>query len=245
VAVYIFGFGGVFATYQGISHLRHPEPVSHIWWNYAVLGLAAAFDLYSWKISYRELLARKDPDESTWDEIIGSKDPTVFTVFLEDSAALLGILVAFLGIGLGRVFRNPYLDPVASILIGTLLAAVAVLLGRESGALLVGERTNRARITTISETIRTDPAVEKVGELRTMQLGPDHVLLTANVKFHRGMDVQQIESSVKRIEDQIHRQDPTIAEIFIEADPLGGHGERLAESGRESHRDHERRAEHS
>ena len=219
VAVYIFGFGGVFAIYQGISHLRHPEPFSHSGWNYAVLAFAAAFDLYSWKISYRELLARKDPDESTWDEIIGSKDPTVFTVFLEDSAGLVGVLLAFLGIFLGRVFRNPYFDPISSILIGALLAAVAVLLGRESGALLVGERTNRARIVNISETIRTDPAVEKVGVLRTMQLGPDHVLLTANVKFHRGMDVQQIESSVKRIEDKIHRQDPTIEQIFIEADP--------------------------
>ena len=228
VAVYIFGFGGVFATYQGISHLRHPEPFSHVEWNYAVLVFAAAFDLYSWKIAYRELLSRKDLDESTWDEIIGSKDPTVFTVFLEDSAGLVGVALAYLGIFLGQVFRNPYLDPVASILIGALLAAVAVLLGRESGALLVGERTNRARIMTISETISTDPSVEKVGDLRTMQLGPDHVLLTANVKFRRGMDVQQIESSVKRIEDQIHRQDPTIEEIFIEADPIGEPDENLS-----------------
>ncbi len=90
VAVYIFGIGGGFAMYQGISHLRHPLPSANIGWNYVVLVFAAAFDLYSWRISYRELLSRKDPDESTWDEIIGSKDPSVFTVFLEDSAGLVG-----------------------------------------------------------------------------------------------------------------------------------------------------------
>ncbi len=222
VAVYIFGIGGGFAMYQGISHLRHPLPSANIGWNYVVLVFAAAFDLYSWRISYRELLSRKDPDESTWDEIIGSKDPSVFTVFLEDSAGLVGTAIAFLGIFLGHVLRNPYLDPIASILIGVLLGAVAVLLGRESGALLVGERTNRARIKRLGEIIRADPAVEKVGELLTMQLGPDQVLLTANIKFRRAMDVQQIESSVHRIEDHIHRQDPTIERIFIEPNPLEG-----------------------
>jgi hypothetical protein len=109
-----------------------------------VLALAALFDFYSWRISYRELLTRKDPDESTWEEVVGSKDPTVFTVFLEDSAGLAGTFLAFLGIFLGRMLHNPYLDPIASIAIGFLLAAVAILLGRESGALLLGERTNRA-----------------------------------------------------------------------------------------------------
>jgi divalent metal cation (Fe/Co/Zn/Cd) transporter len=104
------------------------------------------FEAYSWRVSYRELQSRKDPDETTWEEIIGSKDPTIFTVFLEDSAGLIGTLLAFLGIFLGHVLHNPYLDPAASMLIGLLLVAVAILLGHESGALLVGERTNRARI---------------------------------------------------------------------------------------------------
>jgi cation diffusion facilitator family transporter len=156
VAVYIFGFGGGLAIYQGISHLRHPESSTHIGWNYAVLAVAAAFEFYSWQISYRELLSRKDPAEPTWDEIIGSKDPTVFTVFLEDSAGLVGTVLAFFGIFLGRVLHNQYLDPIASVLIGLLLAGVALLLGRESGALLVGERTNRARIARINRIIQTD-----------------------------------------------------------------------------------------
>lgn len=220
VAVYIFGAGGGFAIYYGISHLRHPEPSSYVGWNYAVLALAFVFDFYSWRVSYLELQSRKDPDESTWDEIIGSKDPTVFTIFLEDAAGLVGTLLAFLGIFLGHMLHNPYLDPAASVLIGLLLGAVAVLLGRESGALLVGERTNRTRIKHVRQIILADPAVEAVGDLLTMQLGPDQVLLTVDIRFRQGLDVRQLESAIDRIENRIHQQEPMIERIFIEADSL-------------------------
>ena len=222
VAVYIFGMGGVLAMYQGITRLRRPETFAHAGWNYAVLALATVFELYSWRVSYRELLKRKDPHESTWQEIVGSKDPTVFTVFLEDTAALVGIALAFLGIFLSHLLKRPYIDAAASILIGVLLSVIAVFLGRESGALLVGERTNRSRMQRIRDIIRSDPAVDQMGDVLTMQLGPDEVLLNATVKFRRDMDVRQIESSVERIEERIHREDPTVENIFIEADPLDG-----------------------
>jgi divalent metal cation (Fe/Co/Zn/Cd) transporter len=187
--------------------------------------VAFAFDFYSWRISYRELQSRKDPEESTWDEIIGRKDPTVFTVFLEDSAGLLGTLLAFLGIFLGHLLHNPYLDPAASVLIGLLLGAVAVLLGRESGALLVGERTNRATIKRVREVIRADPSVEDVGDLLTMQLGPDQVLLTVDIRFRQGLDVRQLESAIDRIETHFRQEEPAIERIFTEADSLKRVGE--------------------
>ena len=218
VAVYIFGVGGGLAVHEGISHLKHPEIPSHPGWSYAVLALAAVFDFFSWRISYRELRARKDPNESTWDEIIGGKDPTVFTVFLEDSAGLLGVLLAFLAIFLGRQFNNPYLDPIASIVIGLVLAVLAVFLGRESGELLVGERTNRARIEHLNEIIRADPAVEEVGDLLTMQLGPEQVLLTVNIQFRRKLPLEQLESAIERIEARIRREQPSVQRIFIEAE---------------------------
>jgi cation diffusion facilitator family transporter len=220
VAVYIFGAGGALAVYRGISHLHHPEPTANLSWSYAVLAFAAGFEFYSLRISYRELRLRKDPNESTWDEIIGSKDPTIFTVFLEDSAGLAGTFLAFLGILLGHVSHSPYPDPAASVLIGLLLAAVAILLGRESGALLVGERTNRSRIKRVGEIIRSDPSVEQVGDLLTMQLGPDQVLLTVDIKFRRGLDVQHLESAIDRIESRIRKEEPTIERIFIEVDSL-------------------------
>lgn len=138
VAVYIFALGGGLAVYQGVSRIRHPVLPENVGWSYLVLAGAAAFEAYSWRISYRELCRSKDPHETILDEIIGSKDPTVFTVFLEDSAGLIGAVLAFFGILFSKMFSNPYLDPAASILIGILLALVAVLLGRETGALLVG-----------------------------------------------------------------------------------------------------------
>ncbi|HEX6822316.1 MAG TPA: cation diffusion facilitator family transporter [Candidatus Sulfotelmatobacter sp.] len=218
VAVYIFGVGGGLAVLEGISHLKHPELPTHAGWNYAVLALAAVFDFYSWLISYRELRSRKDPNESVWDEIKGGKDPTVFTVFLEDSAGLLGVFLAFAAIFLGRQLNNPYLDPIASIVIGLVLAVLAVFLGRESGALLVGERTNRARIERLNEIIRGDSAVEEVGDLLTMQLGPEQVLLTVNIQFRRKLTLEQLESAIERIEARIRQEQPSVQRIFIEAE---------------------------
>jgi len=220
VAVYIFSLGGGLAVYRGISRMQHPSLPENVGWNYAVLAMAAVFEFYSWRVSYRELLRRKDPDESLFDEIVGSKDPTVFTVFLEDSAGLIGTVLAFLGIFLGGTFHNLYLDPLASILIGILLAAVALLLGRETGALLIGERTNRSRIRRIRKIIKEEPAVERIGEVLTMQLGPHQTLLTATIKFRRPLSLQQLESTIDLVEKRIREQDPTMERIFIEPDSL-------------------------
>ncbi|HET6219876.1 MAG TPA: cation diffusion facilitator family transporter [Acidobacteriaceae bacterium] len=220
VAVYIFGIGAGLALYNGVSRLLHPRPSVSVGWSLTVLAFTAVFEGYSWRLSYRELQARKEPDESTWDEIIGSKDPTIFTVFLEDFAGLIGTFLAFLGILLGHLFHNPYLDPAASVLIGLLLLGVALLLGRESGALLVGERTNRSRIKRVKELICRDPFVENVGDLLTMQLGPDQVLLAVDIRFRRGLDIQQLESTIDRLEARIRQEEPTVRDIFIEADSL-------------------------
>jgi divalent metal cation (Fe/Co/Zn/Cd) transporter len=124
-------------------------------------GLSAAFDFYSWRISYLELRTQKKRGESVWDEVVGSKDPSIFTVFLEDSASLIGILIAFCGILLGQISNRPYFDPAASILIGILLFGTAALLGRESGALLVGERTRSATILKVERILRDEPSIEK------------------------------------------------------------------------------------
>lgn len=220
VAVFIFGIGGALSFYGGLVHLFHAEPPTHLGWNYSVLAIAAAFDLYSWRISYRELLARKDPHETVWDEIVGSKDPTVFTVLLEDSAGLIGAFIAFLGIFLAHVLKKPFLDPAASILIGLLLAAVALVLGRETGALLAGERTNRDRIKRIRETLSADRDIEAIGEILTMQLGPDQALLTVGVRFQRGLTVEDVERAIERMKGALREKDQSLGQIFIEPEPL-------------------------
>lgn len=220
VAVYIFALGSGLAIYRGISHMWVPSLPKNVGWNYAVLAVAAAFEFYSWRVSYLELRSRKDPEESILDEIIGSKDPTIFTVFLEDSAGLIGTVLAFLGICFSVTLHNPYLDPAASILIGILLAAVALLLGRETGALLIGERTNRARIRKIRKILEEDPVVERIGELLTMQLGAQQALLTAVIRFRRPLSLERLESEIERIKKRIQDEDPTMERIFIEPERL-------------------------
>jgi cation diffusion facilitator family transporter len=219
VAVYIFALGGGFTIYRGISRMRDPALPESVGWSYSVLAIAAVFEFYSWRVSFRELRRRKDPEETVFDEIVGSKDPSVFTIFLEDSASLIGTALAFLGIFLGAKLHNPYLDPSASILIGILLAGVAILLGRETGALLIGERTNRARIGKVRKIIADEASVEGIGELLTMQLGPDHALLNAKVKFRGSLTLQQLESTIQRLETRIREQEPTMERIFIEPHP--------------------------
>jgi len=168
------------------------------------------------------LRARKKRGESVWDEVVGSKDPSIFTVFLENSASLIGIVIAFCGILLGQIFNRPYLDPAASILIGILLFGTAALLGRESGALLVGERTRTATILKVERILRDEPSIEKVGDLLTMQLGPEQVLLTAGVRFQRELSVEHLEKEISKIESHIRTEEPRIRQIFLQPDPPDG-----------------------
>jgi divalent metal cation (Fe/Co/Zn/Cd) transporter len=219
-----------FAIHQGISHIRHSQEFNPCGLELWSTSIAFASEFYSWRNSYQELLSRKDPEESTWDEIIGSKNPTVFTIFLEDSAGLAGTLLAFVGIFFGHAFHRLLFDPLAPILIGLLLTAVAVLLGRESGALLMGERTNRAIIRRVRKIICIDSAVDNVGDLLTMQLGPDQVLVNVDIRFRRGLDVQEIEFAIDRIEKHIRQEEPTVGRIFIEVDSLRSGSKSRAEA---------------
>jgi cation diffusion facilitator family transporter len=147
VAVLIFGLGGGVSFYEGVQHVRHPEPMKDPLWNYVVLGFAAVFEGSSFVIALRQFL-KQAGDTPFWQALHRSKDPTTYTVLAEDAAALVGLVIAALGIGLSHRFDKPELDGTASIIIGLLLAGVAVALIRESRGLLIGEgiRPETARI---------------------------------------------------------------------------------------------------
>ena len=205
VAVFIFGSGGVLAAHEGISRILHPQLPEHPVWNYIVLGVGFLFEGYSWRISRRELMKHSSWGESTWQRVLRSKDPTIFTVFLEDTAALIGIGIAGVGIFLAHLLRNPYFDPAASILIAVLLVVIAVLLGRESGALLIGMR----------EIIRSDKAVEDVGDPFDDAPWPEPVLLAVDIKFRGGLNVRELEAAIDRIEQRIRKEDPPCRESLL------------------------------
>jgi cation diffusion facilitator family transporter len=220
VALSVFSLGGGLSIYHGITALRHPEPLQDPMWNYVVLGVSACFEGYSWNVSRKALNKRRKAGASLWQTVHASKDASVFTVFIEDTAALLGLAIAAVGITLGHVFDSPYFDPAASVLIGLLLVGAAFALARETGALLVGEGIGTEATRRVCEILRDDPSIEDVGKLLSMQLGPDEVLLTAAVRFNRGMRIDEVEAAIERLEKAVAAVYPAIRHIYFESGAL-------------------------
>ena len=218
VAILIFALGGGMSVYEGVTHLIRPHHADATW-NYVVLGFAFVFEsissVFAFKAFRGELKGR-----GAIQAIRASKDPTSFTVLFEDSAALLGLVVAFLGIFLGQAFHNPYFDGAASILIGGILASVAVFLAYETKGLLIGEGVGPETLESLRSIAGTDAAVQEVRKSLTMHFGPHEVLLTLDILFKKELTAEDITSAINRIEAAIRARHPEIKHVFIEAKSL-------------------------
>lgn len=219
VAVLIFGAGGGISAYEGVLHMLNPEPLQDPKWNYVVLASAAVFEGISFSIAVHKVWKEKG-SRPFLKALHVSKDPSTFTVVAEDSAALIGLLLAALGIWSSHHFDMPVLDGAASVAIGILLAGVAVLLIHESRSLLVGEGVDRDMASEIRRLAQADDAVASVAQPLTMYFGPDEVLLNLDVKFHSGISGGEIAASVNRIERGIRGRFHAVKRIYIEAKPI-------------------------
>ena len=217
VAILIFGVGGGMAVYEGITHLLHPGPLHDPTANYIVLSLAFVAESVSLGIAVKEIVATKGP-QSLWQAVHTSKNPAVFVVLFEDSAALGGLVVAFGGVFFGHLFHTPVLDGIASLIIGGILAVVAVFLAYESKELLLGESAASEIVQSIQRLAMNDPAVEQIQPPLTMHFGPRDVLLNMIIQFRRGLSGADIVTAVDRLEKTIREQHPSIKRIFIEAE---------------------------
>ena len=216
VSLFIFAIGGGMSIYEGINHVRHPEPLTDPFWSYAVLGSAVIFEGYSWNVALQEFLATKNED-SFWEAIRASKDPTIFTILFEDTAALIGLFVAFIGVFSGHLLGNVYLDGVASIIIGIILCGVALLLAAESKGLLIGEGADAQTVAGIRKITNDDPAVDEVLRVLTLHFGPQEILLNLEIKFVKDLATEELAVAVERLEKSINTQYSEIENIFIEA----------------------------
>jgi cation diffusion facilitator family transporter len=219
VAVSIFLVGAAFSIYEGIHKIIHPEPVRSIFLPLIVLGISALFELYPWSIAYgaAKKLKKRKGLAGFLDMAVRSKDPTVMVVFFEDSAALLGLTIAAIGISLAWIKKAAFFDAIASISIGLVLLAVAILLARETKALLIGESAAKEDREKIRQIVFGISEIERFGSLLTMHLGPNDILVTMDVEFVDGLSTDQIEQTVRKIESLINKAVPSAKKIYIEA----------------------------
>lgn len=222
VAILIFGLGAGISFYEGLKRVMEPHEVGSPYVNYIVLGLAILFEGASWLVAFREF--RKGAGKRGWmAEIRHSKDPTKFTVLFEDTAAILGLVVALIGIGLAQYLHMPVLDGAASIVIGLILAATATLLAHECKGLLIGEAASPAVIMSIRKAASAQDGVDSVNEVLTMHLGPEDILANLSLDFADGLSAEQVEATISGLEQAIKAEHPQVKRIFIEAQSAEAH----------------------
>lgn len=214
VGVLIFGLGGGISFYEGLQHVLHPEPMKSPIWNYIVLAAAALFEGASFGVALRQFL-KQTKGRPFWRSLHLSKDPTSYTVLAEDAAALIGLLIAAIGIVLSHALNIPELDGVASMVIGVLLAGVAVLLIEQSRGLLIGEGIRPETARAIRTLAESQPGVRDVGEILSMYIGAEDVLVTIDLNFVDGTDTTAAAGTVLALGREMRARYPMIKRLFI------------------------------
>jgi cation diffusion facilitator family transporter len=215
VAILIFGLGAGISFYEGVQKLLHPHPITSPHVNYIVLALAMVFEAGAWYIAYREF-DRVRGSLGLFEAVQRSKDPTVFTVLFEDTAAMLGLVAALIGVFCADQFGFEWADGAASIAIGVILAGTAMLLAYETKGLLIGESAGRNVLNGIRRVVTSTPGVNRVNELRTMHLAPNDILLALSIDFNDNMTVSGVEDSIARIERDVKSRFPEVKRLFVE-----------------------------
>lgn len=231
VALLIFAFGAGVSIYEGAKHIEHPEAIARPALNYIVYAVSAVFEAISWYFGW-SAFQRVRGDKALFAAIQASKDPPSFMVLFEDSAALVGLLIAAIATALSIHFDAPWIDGAGSICIGLALAFVAVLLARESKALLIGERAQPELSEAIRDAAEREPGVRGVEGILTSQLGPDQVIATVGLEFDDQLRTADIERIIGHLETELRKNHPELLRVFVRPHPDKYQGEvRLLDVG--------------
>ena len=217
VAIILFSVGGVFSIYEGVDKLTHPHELSNAWLPIVVLLVAMVLESFSLRTAVRES-NRVRGDDSWFQFIRHAKAPELPVVLLEDIAALLGLLLAFLGVGLTVLTGNSAFDAMGTLAIGALLVLVAIVLGIETKSLLVGEGANPADAESIRTAINGSDDVEALIHMKTLYLGPEELLVGAKVAFGREKRLADVATLINTLEARIRAAVPIARVIYIEPD---------------------------
>lgn len=214
VALVIFMVGGVMGVVEGIAAIRHPPEMADPRWNYAVLAVALVFEGATGLIAARQFKKQMRPGKSVWRSFRDAKDPTVFMVLFEDTAAVVGVVIAFSGVWLSHAFNAAWIDGAASVAIGCLLMVVGLFLGREVMLLLIGERVSRELLGKLRRIGEADEGVAEVKAVHTMHNGPEDVLAILVVRF-RGGSCANVEEAVGRIRRRVWAEHEEVKHIYV------------------------------
>ena len=214
VAVVLFGVGGGLAIYEGVIHVLEPVHIEDPFVTYVVLALAFVLEAGSFTVAVRELLKEAN-GHSLIHTLRYSKDPSLPTVLFEDSAALIGLVAAFLGILLAQITGDPRFDGVGSLVIGAVLAVVAVVLAYESRGLLIGERAEPELIEQVRATATAHPGVARVVDVRTMHVGARRVIVNLRVAFN-GDRKSDVEAAIAKLHESLDQIDGGLLDVTIE-----------------------------
>ena len=217
VSIILFTVGGVFSIYEGIEKLTHPHPIENPWWPVAVLIGSIVLESFSFRTALRESRTLRG-GESIPQFIRHAKAPELPVIMLEDFAALIGLTLAFFGVGLTIITQNSVFDAIGTLCIGTLLVLVAVVLGIETKSLLVGEGATPADLIAIRDAINAHPDVEALIHIKTLYLGPDELLVGAKVAFARKQKLVDVAAAIDAVEATIRDAVPIARVIYIEPD---------------------------
>lgn len=221
VALSIFLVGAVYSFVQGLHKIQYPEPMENPGFNYAALAIAVLFEGYALSVAWREFKHWRVRNPGSFlQSLRNAKSPMILVVLFEDSAALLGIVVAASGITLALVTGQPFYDGLASLVIGVILFVAALFIGWRTRGLLIGEAATEADRLRIREAVEGVEQVASLLEVLTLHLGPDDILVNLNVNFVDGLDTDALEAAVDQIEHRIRDRVPAARRIFIEADSL-------------------------
>ncbi|MDG4878410.1 cation diffusion facilitator family transporter [Mesorhizobium sp. WSM4935] len=236
VALLVFALGAGVSFYEGVIHIMAPEPVVNVKVNYIVLGLSFLFEGSSWLVALKEF--RQQKGKQGWFQAVRrSKDPSVYTVLFEDSAALLGLVVAFAGILSAELLEIPELDGVGSIGISIILGATAVFLARESKGLLMGEPASPDVQRQVLAIAQDDPAVQRANGILSVHIGPEEIVAGLSIEFEDHLTAPEIEACVERLEARLKKEMPQISRLFVKPQATGTWEQRrkaMAEASDES-----------
>lgn len=222
VAIMIFGLGAVISILHGVERIRAPAPIDNPWVNYLVLGLAILFEGGSWWVALKAF----NQDRAGRPLLLTvreSKDPTIFTVLFEDTAALTGLVIALVGVAASQAFQMPIIDGVASVAIGVVLAITAGFLAHESQSLLTGEAADPATRRGIAALAKAEAGVVGLNDIRTMHFGPTEILVALSLDFQDDLSAADVEATVARLEHAIRAAYPQAGRIYVEAQSLASH----------------------